>query len=226
MAIHLLRDLEHLRRSLFDLGGLVEQAIDDAITALVDRRADLALQVLGADDAIDRKEVEVEEECLKLLALHQPVAADLRFLVAVLKMNNDLERMGDLAGSVAERAAFLAERDPLAVELDFRAMGDRVRTMVRESLDALLRLDPVLAHRVRAEDDAVDAAHRRSYQVLEATMQQDPAAVERAVQMLSASRHLERIADYATNIAEDVIFLVEGSVIRHKPKRPLRVSGR
>ncbi len=216
MPVHLMRDLEGLKRSVYELAGMVEDAIEKAITAVIERRIDLAREVTSGDDRIDRKEVEVEEECLKILALHQPVAADLRFLVMVLKVNNDLERMGDIAGNIAERAAFLSERDPLPVDLDLRSMSERVRTMVRESLDALLRLDVPLARRVRTEDDAVDAMHRRGYEVLEDLMVHDSDTVTRAVQTLGVSRHLERIADYATNIAEDVIFMVEGAVVRHQ----------
>lgn len=221
MAIHLLRDLEHLKKQTLALGAMVEQATDKAIAALVDRRPDLAEEVMHGDDRIDRKEVEVEEECLKILALHQPVAADLRFLVAVLKVNNDLERMGDLAVNVAERAAFLATHEPLRVDLDFPGMALLVRGMVHDALDAVVRMDTDLARDVWSRDDEVDAAHRRSYRVLEESMQRDPGTVERCIHLLSASRNLERIADAATNIAEDVLFMVLGEVVRHRFKNYL-----
>jgi phosphate transport system protein len=228
MAIHLLRDLEHLKKEILTVGALVEEATDKAIAALVDRRAALAEEVLKGDDRIDHKEVEVEEECLKVLALHQPVAADLRFIVAVLKVNNDLERMGDLAVNVAERAAFLATHEPLPVALDFPAMGDMVRGMVRDVLDALVRLDTELARSVWSRDDHVDEMNRRMFHVLEDLMQRDPSTVERALHTLNASRQLERMADLATNIAEDVLFMVLGEVVRHRfrdylrPKPPAR----
>jgi phosphate transport system protein len=222
MAMHLQRDLEHLKRELLGLGGIVEDATNKAIDALMDRRLELAQDVMDGDDLIDAREVHVEEECLKVLALHQPVAADLRFLVTVLKVNNDLERMGDLSVNIAERASFLAVHDPLPVSLDFRAMGDRVRAMVRDSLDALVRLDTELARRVRRDDDAVDAMNRQMFMVLEKAMMADPGAVKRALQALSSSRHLERIADLAVNIAEDVIFMVEGEVVRHRRERTAR----
>lgn len=221
MAIHLLRDLDHLKKQILAVGALVEEATDKAIAALVDRRPALAEEVLNGDDRIDHKEVEVEEECLKILALHQPVAADLRFIIAVLKVNNDLERMGDLAVNVAERAAFLATHEPLQVDLDFPGMAHLVRGMVHDALDAVVRMDTDLARAVWSRDDEVDATHRRAYQVLEDTMEKDPATVERCMHLLSASRNLERIADAATNIVEDVIFMVLGEVVRHRFKNYL-----
>lgn len=221
MAIHLLRDLDHLKRLLLSVGALVEEATDKSIAALVERRATLAEEVQHGDDRIDRKEVEVEEECLKVLALHQPVAADLRFIVAMLKVNNDLERMGDLAVSVAERASYLASQPPLSVRLDFTTMGDLVRGMVRDALDAVVRMDADLARAVWSRDDEVDAAHRRIFEQIEHLMQADPSTVERALHTLSASRSLERIADLATNIAEDVLFMVLGEVVRHRFKNYL-----
>jgi phosphate transport system protein len=190
--------------------------MDKAIAAVMDRRLELAQEVLEGDDAIDQREVRVEEECLKTLALHQPVAADLRLVVALLKVDNDLERVGDLAVNIAERAAYLAVHPPLRADLDFRAMGERVRTMVRQSLDALVRRDTDLARRVWRYDEAVDAMNRRIFDVLEALMEKDPSTVRRAVHAISASRHLERMADAATNIAEDVIFMVDGEVVRHR----------
>ncbi|MCK6473920.1 MAG: phosphate signaling complex protein PhoU [Planctomycetes bacterium] len=216
MAKHLQRGLENLKKELLILGAMVEEATNRAITALIERRADLAQAVLERDDQIDEKEVAVEEDCLKILALNQPVAADLRFIITVLKVNNDLERMGDLAVNIAERAAYLATHEPISVPLDFTRMGDNVRVMVRESLDALVNRDAVLARKILDDDDAVDDANRQMYDVLQKLMHQEPAAIERAIHLLSASRHLERIADLATNIAEDVVFLVEGEVIRHR----------
>jgi len=212
---HLQRDLEVLKQQLLTMGGMVEQATDLAISAVVDRRKDLAEQVLKGDDDIDRKELEVEDECLKMLALHQPVATDLRFIISVLKVNNDLERMGDLAKNIAERAATLCDQPPLAVAKDFRRMAERVRKMVHECIDALVERDVELARRVCLEDREVDEENRRRFAELQQTMKSDPATVERAVSLLSVSRHLERIADHATNVAEDVVFLVDGEVIRH-----------
>ena len=215
MSKHLRRDMERIEELLLQLGAMVEESINKATIALVDRRADLIDEVIRKDQVIDHKEVEIEEECLKLLALHQPVATDLRFIVAVLKVNNDLERMGDLAINIAERAAYLNEHEPLGVPLDFNLMVRLVREMVSDSLDSLIKQDVTRARAICQKDDAVDAINKQMYEVLQARMTHEPATVKRAVTTLSASRHLERIADLATNIAEDVVFMVEGEVIRH-----------
>ena len=174
------------------------------------------------DDRINHREVLIEEECLKMLALHQPVAADLRFIVAVLKVNNDLERMGDLAVNIAERAAYLATQEPLQVSLDFPKMAEGVRDMVRESLDALSNMNPRLARHVLTMDDEIDEANRGMFDILQELMHRDPSTIERAVHLLSASRHLERIADLATNIAQDVVYMSEGRLIRHLTEDDLK----
>ncbi|MDJ0522551.1 MAG: phosphate signaling complex protein PhoU [Planctomycetota bacterium] len=218
MPIHLHRDLDHLAKEVLSLGALVEEATNHAIEALIHRRPELAERVLQGDDQIDQREVEVEIDCLKMLALHQPVAADLRYIVAVLKVNNDLERMGDLAVNVAERAHYLAQHDPIGVSLDFETMGELVKRMVRDCLDAVVRRDVDVARRVMADDDRVDEINRGMFGILEQAMNKDPSTIKRAVHLLSASRHLERIADLATNIAEDVVFMVDGAVIRHQPE--------
>jgi phosphate transport system protein len=218
MPIHLHQDLDRLAKEILSLGSLAEEATNHAIEALMHRRAGLAESVLSGDDRIDRREVEIEIDCLKMLALHQPVAADLRYIVAILKVNSDLERVGDLAVNVAERALYLANHEPLEVELDFPTMGELVKRMVRDCLDAVVRRDVEVARRVIQDDDKVDEINRSMFDILEATMQADPSTVKRAVHMLSASRHLERIADLATNIAEGVIFMVDGEVVRHQPE--------
>lgn len=224
MSIHLQKDLEHLDKELLILSSMVEDATNKAMLALVDRRLDLARQVMREDDRINHREVLIEEECLKMLALHQPVAADLRFIVAVLKVNNDLERMGDLAVNIAERAAYLANQEPLQVSLDFPKMAEGVRDMVRESLDALSNMNPRLARHVLTMDDEIDEANRGMFDILQELMHRDPSTIERAVHLLSASRHLERIADLATNIAQDVVYMSEGKLIRHLTEDDLKRS--
>ncbi|MGD8394033.1 MAG: phosphate signaling complex protein PhoU [Candidatus Eiseniibacteriota bacterium] len=217
MPMHLHRDLERLKRDILTMGSMVWDAINAAITALVDRRPELAQEVLSADDAIDEREVEIEEECLKLLALHQPVATDLRFIISILKVNNDLERMGDLAINIAERAAHISTaRPPVSAPVDFPAMVESVRKMVDLCLEALVNRDTAQARAVLAMDDEVDDYNRDMFVVLQELMRRSPEKVECAVHWLSASRHLERIADLATNIAEDVVFMVEGRLIRHQ----------
>ncbi|VAX39576.1 Phosphate transport system regulatory protein PhoU [hydrothermal vent metagenome] len=216
MSKHLQRDLEHLKKELLSIASMVEVALNKAIPALIDRRLDLAEEVIQSDNIIDEKEVLVEEECLKILALHQPVAVDLRFIISVLKVTNDLERMGDLCVNIAERSLYLSSHPPLDIILDFPAMTEGVQDMVRKSLDSLTTLDTKLARDVLAQDDAIDAANREMFNALQELMHKDSETIERAVHMLSASRHLERIADLATNIVQDVVYMVDGELIRHR----------
>jgi phosphate transport system protein len=218
MGKHLQRDLEHLKKELLSVGSMVESALDNSIEALVNRRSKLAEEVIKGDDQVDQKENQIEEECLKVLALHQPVAADLRFIISVLKVNNDLERIGDLAANIAERAIYLASHEPLRVALNFQRMVEGAQEMVRKSLTALVKLDTKLARMVLTMDDEIDVLNREMYTTLQNIMRQDPESVDRAVQTLSVSRYLERIADLSTNIAEDVVFMVEGESIRHQVK--------
>lgn len=217
MTQHFQRDLEGLKKSLLRLGARVEEAIQKATAALVDRRPELAEEVRRGDPELDEMEVEIESECLKIMALHQPVAGDLRFLVTALKVNNDLERMGDLAVNLAARAVELARSPSLPIADGFQEMVAGVRGMVKGALDALVERDTGAARRVLAADDAVDAAHRGLFARVEAAIREDPAVAGPAIRHLSASRYLERIADLATNIAEDVIFMVEGEIVRHRP---------
>lgn len=216
MTAHFFRDLDDIKKHLLEVGALVEEATNNAITALIERREELALQVKEGDRVIDQKEVQVEELCLKSLALHQPVAADLRFIVVVMKVNNDLERMGDLASNIASRAAYLATHPQLEIPEDFRIMADGARTMVRKSLDCLVNCDTALAREVLASDDEVDRINKAMFDAMQEKMIQDSSTIRCGIHFLSASRHLERIADLATNIAEDVIYMVDGEVIRHQ----------
>ena len=228
MSIHLQNDLDRLKRELLQMGSLVEEATNKAITSIVQRDPVMAREVLEGDDVIDSKELQVEDQCLKILALHQPVASDLRFLIATIKVNNDLERMGDLAQNIAERAVYLSSQKPIDVHIDFQRLLDRARGMVKQSLDALVNADSELARRVCEQDSEVDELNRHMFVVLEDLMRREPLSVERAVQTLSVARHLERIADLATNIAEDIVFMVEGEVIRHRarPRSSSQGTGR
>jgi phosphate transport system protein len=171
---------------------------------------------MASDEEIDRMEVEVEEECLKILALYQPVAADLRFVVAVLKINNDLERMGDLAKNIAKRVSQLAAGRPCPLPPEIRTMAMQTQEMVKQSLDAVVNADPALARQVREEDDAVDAARQKIRKRVMQTLQEGTDDVESLLRMNSVSKHIERIADMATNVAEDVIYMVEGEIVRHR----------
>ena len=216
MAKHLQRDLGELKKELLASGSLVEEDVNHSIEALVNRRINLAEVVIEGDYQINQKENQIEEECLKILALHQPVAADLRFIISVLKVNNDLERIGDLAVNIAERAVYLSAHEPLKATLNFPRMADGARKMVRKSLDALIGMDAKLARVVLTMDDEIDDLNREMYTTLQDLMRQSPEFIDRAVHTLSVSRYLERIADLSTNIAEDVVFMVEGELIRHQ----------
>ena len=216
MSLHLQRDLDALKKEVLQLGNLVESAINAAILALNNRETELADKVMQYEKEINDKEVHIEEECLKILALHQPVAVDLRFIVVVLKVNNDLERMGDFAKNIAKRAIFLATQPPIPIFQEFAVeLPVMVRSMVRKSLDALVTLDVELARNVIKMDEKVDEINREMYAEVHRIIQQDASKAEVAMSLLSTSRYMERIADLSTNIAEDVMFMVEGRVFRH-----------
>lgn len=218
MSKHLQRDLDNLQRDLLALAGSVEDALNKAIRALKERDGDLARQVIAGDSRIDEEENRVEEECLKALALHQPVAIDLRRVAAVMKINSDLERMADLAEEIAERALHLARLRAIAIPARLSQMTDLTATMVKQSIDAFVSLDTETARRVCRLDDEVDLCNEEIIRGLIRLMQQSPEMVEPGMSMFSATRHLERIADHATNIAEDVIYLAEGAIVRHHPE--------
>lgn len=216
MTRHIERQIGHLKEKILRVGTLVEEAISRSISAVINRDAALAQRVLASDEAIDRMEVEVEEECLKILALYQPVAADLRFVVAVLKINNDLERMGDLAKNIAKRVAQLADAGPLDLPPEIRSMATQAEEMVRECLAAVIDGDPVLARRIREQDDVVDEQRQRVRRRILEGIKEHPERVETLLRLNSITKHIERIADMATNVAEDVIYMVEGDIVRHR----------
>jgi phosphate transport system protein len=196
--------------------AIVESCLQKAVKSIEDRDAALAQEVIDGDIEIDRAEVEIEEDCLKILALHQPVAIDLRLVIAALKINNDIERIGDLGVNIAERAIFLAGHEPIEIPFDWGEMREKAMSMLARSLDALMKMDAEKAHAVRNSDDEIDELNRQMYTKVSRAVRKDPDHVERLLSYLSACRHLERIADYATNIAEDVIYMIEGEIVRHK----------
>ena len=229
MGKHLTRDLDDLQRRVTGMAARVEEAIYAALKALQTRDRRLAAEVIAGDEAVDVLENGIYEECLKIQALHQPVAIDLRRIATTFMVTTDLERMGDLAVDIAERADALAgfpdilstgppTADGVPLPEKFQAMTDTATAMVREALDAFVNLDPRQARRVVRMDDQVDRMHADIIRDLIARMKADPAAVEPGVSLFSAVRHLERIADHATNVAEDVVYLVDGDVIRHRPE--------
>ena len=216
MSQHFLREIDTLKKKILTVGAVVEERIAQAITAVVKHDAALAQQVAEGDDEIDEMEVEVEEDCLKILALYQPVAIDLRFVVAVLKMNNDLERMADTAVNIARRAEYLAQYPQVDLPPSLAEMTQKVQAMVQQSLDALVHGDTALARKVCVADREVDSLNRAMHVRIQQEIREHPDQVERLIHTLSVSRHLERIGDLATNVAEDVIYTVEGEIVRHR----------
>jgi phosphate transport system protein len=217
MAKHLQRDLDNLQKDMLALAGLVEEAVHKAIDALRRRDVPLAREVINGDGRIDNEENHIDEECLKILALHQPVAVDLRLIAAALLINVDLERIGDLAEEIAERAVHLAEPPLLPIPEKLQHMTDLTTMMLRQSLDSYVNLDKLQAEAVMHMDDEVDRYNTEIIGETVEEMKQSPDLIEAGLSMFSAVRHLERIADHATNIAEDVIYLIDGEIVRHRP---------
>jgi len=215
MSVHLQREIERLKKQLLSLCALAEEQVELAVQALLDRDPEMAKRVEQRDAELDHREVEVEEECLKTLALHQPVASDLRLIVAALKINSDLERIGDLAVNIARKAATFASQGPMEIPFDLTGMWEKTQLMLRDSLDALVNLNPALATSVCARDNEVDRMKREIRHKAEEMMQRDAAKAPALLTLLAVSRNLERVADHATNIAEDVIYMAEGRIIRH-----------
>jgi len=215
MSVHLQREIDKLKKSLLSLCALVEDQVQSAVQAVLNRDEAAAREIVNRDIKIDHLEVEVEEECLKTLALHQPVATDLRLIIAALKINNDLERIGDLAVNIARKAIGLAAEPPVELSFDLAGMWMKTHAMLSDSLDSLVNMDGSLAHNVCARDDEIDAM-KHSFRVeIEERIRRDPENVKQYLRYMAISRNLERIADQATNIAEDVIYLAQGKIIRH-----------
>jgi phosphate transport system protein len=215
MTQHMQRELEKLKKMILALSAVVEESVQKAGQSLERLDIPLAEEVIGNDEQVDEMEVDLEEECLKILALYQPVAIDLRFIISVLKINNDLERIADLAVNIAERTLALASEPRIPVPFDFTGMARKVQTMLKMCLDALVNLDARLALQVCVFDDDVDALHKETYKLVKDRIRQHPEELDGLVHYLSVSRHLERIADLATNIAEDVVYMTQGEIVRH-----------
>jgi phosphate transport system protein len=215
MSVHLQREIDRLKKRLLSICALVEEQVEAAVRSLTTRDAALAREVERRDVEIDQREVEVEEECLKVLALYQPVAIDLRLIVAALKINNDLERIGDLAVNIARKGLTIAGLPPLEIPFDLRGMWEKTQTMLHDSIDALVNMDPQLASVVCGRDDEVDKMKRDIRLQAQHLISQNPSRVEFYLNLIAVGRNLERIADLATNIAEDVIYMAEGQIVRH-----------
>jgi phosphate transport system protein len=216
MSEHFHNELDEMREDLLEQGKRVEEQITGAIEAMLNRDEERAKEVIDSDREIDEAEIEIEEECLKLLALYQPIASDLRFLMSALKINNDLERIADLASNICERVIYISSHNKLDTRERFEDMTKRVQEMIRTSMSALIERDEEKAWTVRDMDDEVDRQHEEMFQFLTDEIKKNSEVTEVAIQNLSASRYLERIADHATNIAEDVIYMERGEIVRHQ----------
>jgi len=218
MSKHLQHDIDLLKQKLMAMCSLVEKMLGKAVNSILESDESLAQEVLHQDAEVDEIEVDIEEECLKILALYQPVAIDLRFIIAAMKINSDLERVGDLAVNIAERAVFLISQEDVSFPFDFKNMSQKVESMLSRSIEALVNLNASLACRIRSEDEIVDAMNREIYSTVKEEVKKNPETINYLLHALSIGRHLERVADHATNIAEDVIYLVEARIVRHMPE--------
>jgi phosphate transport system protein len=216
MAKRFHKELEKLKKRILSLGAMAEDRVRMAIKAIETRNVAIADKIINTDYEIDEMEVEIEEECLKVLALHQPVAVDLRFITAVIKINNDLERIADEAVNIARGVRYLSkEKKPFDFDVDFSSMAERAEAMLKNSLDALVNLDTDLAVKVCILDDEVDKINGEVHRLVKNAIGENPDQGEHLINLLLISRHIERIADHATNIAEEVIYLIEGEIVRH-----------
>jgi len=214
---HFQEELETLKERLLAMGGLAEERVRMAVRGVAERNASDIQTALTGDEPINDLHIEVDARCFKLLALHQPMAADLRAIVAAVKINTDLERVGDLAVNVAEAGKRYLQHAPVKPLIDIPRMGDIAQLMLRDALDAFVRRDIALAEAVLAKDDELDALKTQIFRELLTFMLQDPSTIEPALDLILISRHLERIGDHATNVAEDVIFMVSARDVRHQP---------
>lgn len=215
MTLYMQRQIDHLKKRILTLSAVVEECYHQAIQSLKHVDVELAQKVVSGDAEVNQMEVDLEEECLKILALHQPVAIDLRFIVSVLKINNDLERISDLSVNIAQRTVGLAALQSIPLPFDLFSLAAKVEAMLKKSLDSLVYLDTGLAREVCALDDEVDAMHKENYSLVKSRIRQNPDQLDALIEYLSLSRHLERIADLTTNIAEDVLYMIDGEIIRH-----------
>ncbi|MBN1880399.1 phosphate signaling complex protein PhoU [bacterium] len=219
MTLHFIREIEKIKTRILSLSAYVEESVVMAVKSLTNRDGDMAREVIHRDRKIDEAEVELEEECLKLLALYQPVAQDLRFLIAILKINNDLERIGDQAVNIAYRADTFAQYQGIEIPETVQIMADNAENMLSDGLDALINLDVKKAQKVCLSDDVVDNMHHEIYSMVSTEVVKHPDQFGILFKFTEISHQLERIADLATNIAEEVIYMVEGRITRHQGKK-------
>jgi phosphate transport system protein len=215
MQRHLDQELKDLKEKILRMGALVEDQVANAIKALVERDSDLSREVISRDHKVNTMDVEIDEDCLRLIALHQPMAGDLRFLTTAMKIATELERMSDLAENICERSIELNQEPQLKPYIDIPRMADRAQGMLKEVLDAFVNRDSRLARKVLGDDDTIDTLNEQIFRELLSFMLEDPHTISRAIRISFISKYIERIADHSTNIAELVVYLVEGKIIRH-----------
>ncbi len=223
---HFQEELEALQQRLLAMGGLAEERVREAVRGLAERDPDQVDAVMIGDEPVNDLHIEIDDRAFKLLALHQPMAADLRIIVAAVKINTDLERVGDLAVNIAEAGKRYLQHPPVKPLIDIPRMGDIAQVMLRDALDAFVRRDVALAEAVLAEDDRLDALRNQIFRELITYMLQDPVTIEPSLDLILISRHLERIGDHATNVAEDVIFMVSARDVRHHAAETLDPENR
>ena len=216
MPKHFDLEIEKLKKKTLYLSAIVEEVVQKAFKAFEERNPKVAKEIIEGDIEIDRIEVDLEEDCLKVLALYQPVASDLRYITSIIKINNELERIGDLATNISKTTITLSMAEKLVFQLDFKQMANKTRDMLRLSLDALMRMDVKLAYTVIATDDEVDIMKHRIIDLIKNEIKKDPDKVDTLLYLLSVPRFLERIGDHATNIAENIIYVLEGEIVRHR----------
>ncbi len=221
MARHFELELDQLRTMLIRMGSLVEEQIDLGVKAIVESNLDLARVVIERDKKVDEYDNSIDQQCLRIFALSQPVAIDLRLLMAALKMNNELERIGDIAVNLAERVEPLLPHTAFVRQTSLREMAAAARQMVKDAIDSFVNNDPVLAKKVLLADDNVDNLDRETFSLMVQKMKESSACIDPASHVMIVSRHIERLADHATNIAEDVIFLVNAKIIKHHAEEDL-----
>ncbi len=216
MAKHLEKELERLKKLVYTLSARVDENVELAVKSFQENNVELAQKVIDDDTVVDGLEVEVEEECLKALALYQPVAIDLRFIIAVMKLTSDLERIGDLAADIAKNGIAISQAAKPKIPLDLHQMSYLVKTIVRKSLDALINIDVYLAREVIKDDDEINAMKAEMKSEIIDALQREPEHAESLITLLAVTHRLERIGDHASNIAEDVIYMVEAEIVRHQ----------
>ena len=225
MRVHLQRDIEKLKRRLLVLSAEVEEDVRLAVRALAERNPAFALKVMASEEQTNAMDVDVEEECLKILALHQPVAGDLRYVITALKIDRDLERIGDIAAHIAERCLELFALPPLGADFRLEEMGGKVQTVLKKALDAFVSLNVAAAPGVCAAGGEINANKRSGFRQVRDAVMEAPMQFDSLMQAMHIARHLERIADHATNVCEDVIYLVEGRIVRHSAEVAAREGG-